>query len=311
MARYLSAVASLLSVPALAGTTAPLDSTHAAKLFNDWFTGHGSADGVVIRQAKELELWCGTDCFKGRPDCTLSASYANLDIGTSKTTGEFFGVFYFSDMVGFVFNSTLVQEELARCYYVGDGMTWARYNGGCGCKAPKADQNCKSAHSPYANVGPDGKVVDGDTPEAAKCKCTDDQALPPKDGCFWPGPAYNTSARPGPSEFPEFVAQSHLSPVSSEVVLDVLRLKRALAADPASAILGVFYIKRQAFESYPKMSAKHNLGVAHGLQDTIKGKYGVVLPIVGLDMDAKLSRDRGPFFAHDGASVSAAEAIVV
>merc|ERR1719282_1671431 len=98
----------------------------------------------------------------------------------------------FAPYAGVVFHTELVESTLARCYYYTDAMSYGRYNGGCGCFAEKSERTCSSQHSPYHNIGPDGKFVDGDSKYATDCLCKSAESVP-KEACFWRGAAYNTS----------------------------------------------------------------------------------------------------------------------
>lgn len=290
--------ATLLLLSIVAARIDPLDSQHASMALNAWFTGPVSKSGVYLRQMSDWELWCDGICYGGRADCTLSSSFFNLAIGTNQS--KFIGEFPFDPGAGVVFNTTTAQMQLARCYQAFDAQTWSRYNGGCGCTAEKPDLNCASPHSPFKNVGPDDKFVDGGSPYAESCRCKSDQDA---NGCFWRGPAYNTSSGPfGSDEVGHFVAQRlRLAKAPwtwDDIVIDGRGLQSMLASDPVLAITAVFYLHDSR---YPKNTAT-NIKIAQQIQGTFSAKYQVLPPLVMINQSATVSTSAGPFFEHQSES---------
>jgi len=303
------AVGSLVAC-SLAWETEPMDSKQAAVALNALFTSSSPTSGVVLRQTEDFGIYCGAACYKGRAGCTSSATFFNRHIGVDNSS-RFVGKFSFGSNVGVVFNTTLVQKLLGRCYYIADGESFFRYNGGCGCKASSAVwANCSSPHCPFNNIGPDGRPVLGDSPEAVRCQCKKGEPsfkLASKWGpqyfessCFWRGPAYETSTGPfGGSEMEQFVEMRLEQAVEhpgtwDEVVIDDRRLLEVLARDPASAVLGVFFFDNH---DTPKDNPK-SIIQAETLQQALAAKYGVQLPVVGINQSIVVSKDRGPFFEH-------------
>eukprot|EP00928_Gymnodinium_smaydae_P022703 TRINITY_DN18983_c0_g1_i1.p1 TRINITY_DN18983_c0_g1~~TRINITY_DN18983_c0_g1_i1.p1 ORF type:complete len:315 (-),score=46.75 TRINITY_DN18983_c0_g1_i1:231-1175(-) len=292
-------VAFLLSLSAQAEASASLDAAAAARHLNSIFLDTKS--GVVLRQTTKLEVFCG-DCYEGRPDAALSAEIFNHEVGMFKS--KFIGEFMFAQYVGVAFNTDLVLKQLVRCFYAADGTSWHRYNGGCACQAAEADMTCSSPHSPFANVGPDGTVVTGDSPLATSCLCTSTTTPVSKDNCFWRGPAYNTSRGLfGKSELPEMFEQYKRrapSPVQwNELVMDACILQEILATDPASAIVAVYY-------DDPSFHGGNSTGqheIAQGIQSDLRAKYGVQFPIVGINQELVLTPRTGPFFVPKAAAL--------
>jgi len=299
---------------ASAGKTTPMSSKEAAENFNRVFTGHASAKGVYMRATEDMNLHCPGACFKGYPECTMSAMFWNHIAGVDKDGHLHSRIVMAPHQAGVVFNSALVESTLARCYYATNGVSRTRYNGGCGCQAPEeARGDCKSPHCPYENIGPDGYFVDGDVPQATKCMCKDYRKVVPNDACFWRGPAYNTSAKTSmfgkkkagrfeSSEVDSFIKQREVfqtqfkvaKSVWDEVVIDGHGLKEALDHDPANAVEGVYYYTPQ------------DLAAATKVQADFKSRYGVVLPIVRVDDENPVSKDKGPFVEHKGLSLDTA-----
>lgn len=248
-----------------------------------------------MRQTNNWEIFCGGDCYKGHPDCLLSTEFFNLRIGTNQKS-YFTAEFYFAAGAGVVFNSTLM-NDLARCFYIFDGRSVDRYNGGCGCLADSKYMNCQSPYSPFRNVAPDGKFITGNSPDAMRCHCTKDSST--NSGCFWRGPTYNTSTGLyGASEMQQFVEMRekdapHIG-TWDEVVIDARKLHDVLARDPASAFVGVFFF----WNSDGAQFNAGRLATAKSVQRALKAKYGVDLPLVGINQSVVVSADRGPFFEY-------------
>jgi len=290
---------------ATAKQTPPLDSKTAAAVLNAEFMGDVFSGGVVMRQMGDWSLFCGEDCYKGRPDCILSTSFYNSAVGVNGTDSTFFGYFPYAWGAGVVFNGTLARERLAKCFYMFDGNSYYRYNGGCGCMAAKADQgSCTDPHAPYFNIAPDGEFVDGDNEEyAKKCLCTDvhsEQHDAAGNDCFWRGPAYNTSkGLYGGSEYKSVIQQrlNVVEPASqwrwNELVMDARVLQQILAEDPASAIVGVFYYNNIILPD----QNKQNKGKAQDIQTQLLEKYKVKFPIVECGLHVPVSKEKGPFVA--------------
>jgi len=202
-----------------------------------------------------------------------------------------------------------VETQLARCWYARNGVTSSRYNGGCGCVAisnlnESPGYNHCNTHSAYANIGPDGKYIYGDSPEAERCRCTsiNETVFPESEAlnapCFWRGPAFNTSHGSfNASELKQVVEQrehalAHLQSWNDEVVIDSCRLQDVLKTDPASALLAVFFYDGDGEHT------ERNLNQAEALQQQLLKKYGVRLPLVGVSSSVVVSSTSGPFFEH-------------
>jgi len=306
MARLVSVAVSLLAAQAQADKmSAPLTSAQLTASLNSDFTA-GGASGAILRQALHWELWCGKGCYKGRPDCMTSASIWNSKIGVDPD-GRFYGRNPFADGAGIVFNLTLVNQELGKCFYVYDGGVTDRYNGGCGCEASKADMNCKSSTSPFQNHLPDGsgQMAYGDTDFGKKCLCKDPQLDPSIDGhaCVWRGPAFQESADSffGKSELAEMVVQREKFNLNAddiahrrtgknytEVLIDSHRLDLSMTRDPAATVLGLYY-------NHPGMPWQNPKASAQTIQKEIQALYGVKLPLVRVNIGAVVSEQQGPF----------------
>lgn len=296
--------ASLLAFGANARKTPVRDSKAAAEYLNAQFLGHGSVEesGVVMRQLKEWELFCGGGCYEGRPDCTVSAMFFNTKVGVWHSM--FTGAFPFVQEVGVVFDTGAVQKRLARCYWPTDAQSWRRYNGGCAGMASEEAMHCSHPDCPYRNVF-NGTFVDGDSLEATRSLCKSIE----QRGCFWRGPAYNTSKGPwGGSELAQMVQQyedMHLSryPVQwNELVLDGRLIKDTLRTDPASIIVAAWY---SLDLKYPR-EISENIAAAMAISRRIEEFYGVQFPLVAVNRTAIVTPEKGPFVAHqaDGESAS-------
>lgn len=194
-------------------------------------------------------------------------------------------------MQGVIFNSTLVETKLARCYYATDGSTESRFNGGCGCKANRDDISCSNPRSPY-NVH-----EAGDSPLNEKCRCKSN--APYTGTCFWRGPAFNTShGLWGKSELQSAIqdrldlASWHEADINDEAVLDAGLVREVLKTDPASAIVAVFYYDDA---QHPQDTPGHVAG-AKRIQRQLMEHFGVMLPIVGAKQHVVVSSEQGPFF---------------
>lgn len=292
-----------LATAATAFPTPPLDSKTAAAVINAEFTGDIHSGGVVVRQMGEWSLFCGEDCYKGRPDCILSTSFYNSVVGVDGTDSTFGGFFPYGWGAGVVFNGTLARERLAKCFYMFDGNSYYRYNGGCGCMAAKADQgSCDNPHAPYFNIAPDGNFVDGDNEEyAKKCLCTDvnsEQHDAAGNDCFWRGPAYNTSkGLYGGTEYGSVIQQrlNVVEPASqwrwNELVMDAALLQQILTEDPASAITAVFYHNNVILPD----QNEQNKEKAQNIQSQMLDRYKIKFPIVECGLHVPVSKEKGPF----------------
>jgi len=250
----------------------------------------------------------------------MSASFFSLQSDVNKSTNLFFGRTQLGMDVGVAFNSTLVRNSLAECYYITDGASSGRYNGGCGCLADKQYRNCQSEFSPYKNIAPppySGKAYGG-TQFGDKCTCKDPK-LAENDqpdqshgsmSCFWRGPALKLGNHRvwNGSEFDEAMAQRHNFPFSdyddkthgmiarrwTEVVLNTGLVHEKMRQDPGATAWAVYYNDPPKFHQ----PVDQVISIAKGLQAQLHARYHVELPLVRIAMNEPVSAEKGPFSEH-------------
>merc|ERR550532_2626956 len=89
-----------------------------------------------------------TKCHNGFCDCRLSAAlYNHLMLITEGHTV----MDILKRKMAIVFNQTLVENHMARCFYPWDDASFNKYNVGCGLGA---SNNCDDPHSAFHNICP-------------------------------------------------------------------------------------------------------------------------------------------------------------
>merc|ERR550525_1648348 len=94
----------------------------------------------------------------------------------------------FGRPVGYVFNQTMVENELGKCSFIFDGASENRLNNGCGTGA---GSDCKSDGSAYQDIcKSSGKTCTADDPEVKNFLCKPFGPVPvPQDSntsqCFF------------------------------------------------------------------------------------------------------------------------------
>jgi len=185
-------VAACFTFPVVTAENSPED---VAKRLNALYSGFDQNDvssplGVTISLQKDFHTFCGGKCFQGFTDCRYSASLYNHKMILDNNTNAL-KFAYDPRAAGIVFDQNLVETAMGKCYYMYDGDTFTRYNGGCGCNSKVRDGSCRDG-SAYSNQCPSThetcKVTDD---EVSQCDC-ENVANPENklfDGCYWKGAA--------------------------------------------------------------------------------------------------------------------------
>lgn len=203
-----------------------------------------------------------TGCSQGRCDCRFSAAlYNHLMLITEGSTL----MDILARRTAIVFNQTLVENYLSRCYYVWDGASNNKYNVGCGMGAPN---NCSSRNSAFHNICPStDQVCTANDTESIRGLCQQFGGLHPTPvahsagfQCAFPGPAldYHEQQDWQPTDTREHLREmlifrtknqegldqgSLKTKMWNEVILDVRLLMPLIWEDPALVIPAFVYWK--------------------------------------------------------------------
>lgn len=294
-----------------------MSAEEAVDILNALYLGYNHSNtssplGVTVRFTQDKNLfYCGTPCYKGHADCRVSGSILNheVQIHEAAAGGAVTVAGTMSIMTGFVFNQSMVEDEVGKCYYQFDGATDRRYNMGCGCGAPTS--NCGSPQSAYQSIDPGTKKpMTAKSKDIADCHClTGARARPAPASttevqCFWKGPAFY----PGSSadelramlddRVRNQVGVETVGPEKrvkqeywNEVVIDGELLQAKLDWDPSAAITAVVWLKSGNPLQEDIASKK-----AQQMSENIRDTYSMpkALPVIALDVTQDI-RQQGPF----------------
>jgi len=203
-----------------------------------------------------------TKCHNGFCDCRLSAAlYNHLMLITEGHTL----MDILKRRTAIVFNQTLVENYLTRCFYPWDGASFNKYNVGCGLGA---SADCNDPHSAFQNICPStGKVCTANDAESKQGLCQEFGGLHPMPvahsagfQCATPGPALDYHEQQGwqpmdtredlrkmltfRTKHQEGMDEKELkSKMWNEVLMDVRLLMPLIWEDPALVIPAFVYWK--------------------------------------------------------------------
>lgn len=206
-----------------------------------------------------------TGCSQGRCDCRFSAAlYNHLML----ITEGFTLMDILARRTAIVFNQTLVENYLSRCFYPWDGATNNKYNVGCGLGA---NNDCSSQNSAFHNICPSTKrTCTAQDAESKQGLCQQFGGLHPMPvahsagfQCATPGPAldYHEQKDWKPTDTREQLREMLIfrtknqegmddgdlkSKMWNEVVLDVRLLMPLIWEDPALVVPAFVYWKDDA-----------------------------------------------------------------
>eukprot|EP00419_Tripos_fusus_P000540 CAMPEP_0172683196 /NCGR_PEP_ID=MMETSP1074-20121228/18692_1 /TAXON_ID=2916 /ORGANISM="Ceratium fusus, Strain PA161109" /LENGTH=368 /DNA_ID=CAMNT_0013502011 /DNA_START=26 /DNA_END=1132 /DNA_ORIENTATION=+ len=238
-----------------------------------------------------------TGCSQGRCDCRFSAAlYNHLML----ITEGFTLMDILKRRTAIVFNQTLVENYLSRCFYIWDGASNNKYNVGCG---NGAGGDCSSRNSAFHNICPStNKTCTAQDQESKDGLCQQFGGLHPMPvahsagyQCSFPGPAIDYHEQQGwqPTDSREHLREmltfrtknqqgndegTLKTKMWNEVVLDVRLLMPRIWEDPALVIPAFVYWKDDPI-------AKAN---AKTMRDDFCAEYGLdqKIPVLALDWKA-------------------------
>jgi len=273
--------------------------------------------------ADNFDLFCGTRCHNGFPDCRVSGSLYNHRVMVTHDTNNV--KITMDRAAGIIFNQTSVESTIGKCAYLYDGQTFNRVNHGCGCPSMHPgscdamdtayrNQDCEWKH-PESHSGPIPGTCKNNTeisPDVDECWCK--SSHPRKDfhspaelntmdqQCFFKSGGLIVGES-GNSELHEFVkariASQSSSPTETrsgatihrieqwnELVVDAGPLVDVMRDDVSHGVLAFMYVK--GVDAGKKF--------ARQMQQEALGDYGGMIPIVEIDTAVDV-RCRGPFNA--------------
>jgi len=265
--------------PTVHHKTQPMSASAMVDYLNKQYMGFDETDpaspiGLVASMASQpssfyKNIFCSvqpnplgnTSCSEGRTDCRMSASlYNHKMLISSKTGSPLLGL---SRATGYVFNHTLVENQVGRCSYVWDGASDKKYNVGCGGGAPG---DCGSNTSAFADICPStGKICTATDPESVRGYCKGylggTEEVPPTheghDQCSFPGPAIDYRRQAGWKAATSYMRDMATNRTKfsngsdsegpnvekwNEVVIDERLLLPLIDYDPAVAIPAFLYV---------------------------------------------------------------------
>lgn len=216
------------------------------------------------------EQSCSTDTA----DCKLSASLVNHKIMIKNGTGTM--LLPMSRNTGFVIDTDMVEQELARCSYFFDGETGHRVNRGCGLGA--VGNSCNASNGAYQNICPStGKICTASDPEVTSDICSSfggsvriPETLAGWNQCLIPGAAINYHGQQGWSPQVNHNLRNMMNmrirlksgdsegpnvEKWNEVVIDEELLLHRMKSDPASVIRAFIYRKHPT-DIFKRQAAK-------------------------------------------------------
>lgn len=239
----------------------------------------------------------GRDWAYQKSMCHVLPQFCNVTVGIwPGADGKFYqtpGMLYYGD----------VPRNASKCAYAFDGSSDMRPNRGCGCSInkPNCAPNtlgwpCPDGRSACADRDPLNKLrkITGDSAVIRACQCAamnvTEDANPTWAGasvatvsCLWRGPSFFPGQ--GEDELRRALRQQHkfvrnASMPWNEVVLDGVVMNDAIAADPAGAIAAFFFpLTPECAAASSSCSDK-----AYAIRDQYQKQYGVVVPVIGLDV---------------------------
>jgi len=347
-----------LTMPGLVlAATLPLDPAiigrDVAQYLNYWYTGFDKNDdesplGVTISMQHTWALYCGTGsadpgsglfdpgsswsptdagCYEGHAhfahaDCRLSASLYNNQMGPLNAYGAITQTW--GRVAGIVINQTMVESSLGKCSYMFDGVTYNRYNRGCGCASTRF--SCTNPESAFGNVCPstniDGpfayQICATEAKEVAQCSCDAmdigiwtgrtesvgaDGVGVPRPQCFFKGAGFDTTRVQHSSDQTRQMVKERLkhqwgtgrymNDVDdwNEIVIDEHLMLEQLREDPEPVIPAFVYIK----------SNPEGLDYARKMRDDYVLQFSVKkqIPLIAVDHLRSPWSASGPFSYED------------
>jgi hypothetical protein len=272
--------------------------------------------GVTIRFIQEPHAidghwyYCGQGCFQGYCDCRVSASLLNHKVMIDVQNGTALPLGTLGTDLGVVFDQTLVESTLGKCYYPYDGGTDRRYNQGCGCGMLAQFEDCKSPQSAYKSIDPaTGKPMTAKSKDVHDCMCDGGARAgnPTKHTdaqCYWTGPAFFPNATNQISQMLDHrMHDQQVGDVTettywNEVVIDGVVMEAEMKKDPSKVVKAVVWLKKgngdlHAYQAAQQMSQYFG---SHG--------FSTAPPIIAFDTKQDVMKC-GPFSSyHPGAAVT-------
>jgi len=249
-----------------------------------------------------------TGCSQGRCDCRFSAAlYNHLMLITEGYTL----MDILKRRTAIVFNQTLVENYLSRCFYVWDGATNNKYNVGCGLGGPA---DCSSPNSAFQNICPStNKTCTAADAESKGGLCQQFGGEHPTPAahsgnyqCAFPGPAldYHKQQDWKPNNTREFLREMLIfrtknqegmdegtlkTKMWNEVVMDVRLLMPLIWEDPALVIPAFVYWKGDPIAKANAITMRNEFCTLNQLKQKI--------PVLALDWKATTTKQEPIYLA--------------
>jgi hypothetical protein len=285
-----------------------------AELLNEEFHSYNpdnasSGIGIFLRFAENEQIFCGGQCFEGKPDCKVSGCILNDKQMMYHNNGSV--AFTFGKATGWYINTTKIRTKLGKCSFAYDGGTDAKYNGGCGCHADSG--SCDDDNCAYKNKC-GGKTCTNMSEQVKSCACANQPAsqwpTSWEEGtkCYWKGPAWYPGAN-APDETHgmldqrvKYQSKKGAPPHNNsgdnyiqwnEMVLDGKLLVEELRKDPAATLPAIVYIPDVHGEQYAITAAKT---LAKNFAKAYPSSVRTTIPLIKVDTKVDASKkDSKPF----------------
>jgi len=293
----------------------PWDGKSLAALMNQEFHSYTPKDnssgiGIYLRLTEDPKIYCGGECYAGKPDCKISGMILNDKQMVHHDTGSI--ATSFGKATAWYINTTLVRTKLAKCSFTWDGGTDAKLNGGCGCHVDAS--SCSDPACAYFDKC-DGQKCSNNSKQVYTCECANQpQSGWPKSWeqgpvCFWKGPAFYPPAgrsadethtmldqrvmfqsNPGQQPLPDNYIQWN------EMVLDGNLLLEEMERDPVATMPAIVYIPDVHGKPYAVNAAKQ---MAQQLQK-LHPKMTKPVPIIMVDTKVDARQPGSKPFVFEG-----------
>lgn len=289
---------------------------------NAQFHGYDASDptsplGVTIRGQPRFEptgwFYCTTECFRGQPDCLVTASLLNsVNMYNNVTLTAAMPMGY---KVGIVFQPKVIEERIMKCSWAYDGGTFNRLNGGCGCGWGPA--NCTDPMATaFGNLCPTTgePAIAGQCPQVDRCACDNVETTYP-EMCYWKGPAYynNASSDAPPNMTVDNNAPNQLRNMMehrlrvqdnnntildnvtsmktywNEITIDGKLMAELMKQSLSDVIAAIVYQKGDVQAQ----------GWSVDFNVYLNDNFGGFVPVVALDTSVQVTASEGPFYPEE------------
>lgn len=275
----------------------------AAKYLNNIYYGKGekAETAVYITYQDTWYFPCGKGCYQGKPDCFMSYAAYNNKISLKTVGQEQHFKPYSNRQMGWILNSSALEESYGKCAYVFDGTTENRLYGGCGGPA-KSIGKCQ-ANSAYNNMCGKHKCTSTDQDVlSAYCKNIPEAQRPKKKAdspCYWKLPAFDNQSNELKDWYQERLEVQKNSETNleewNEIAVDLSVVKKDMMKNAAKVIVAFVYNDASGKEIIAK---QRNI-----MQEKWQFKPGNDIPLIKIDWTKNVAANDDIFYFEGGESV--------